>query len=90
MEHRQFIDPPPGRDTSHLHTRFIGQIKSRGHTQLQDIGHHTPPLSPEVDKIHYWALAEVAQWIEYWPANQRVAGSIPSQGACLGCGPGLQ
>ena len=30
----------------------------------------------------------VAQWIEHWPANQRVAGSIPSQGTCLGGGPG--
>ena len=36
------------------------------------------------------ALAGVAQWIERWPANQGVAGLIPSQGTCLGCGPGLQ
>ena len=34
------------------------------------------------------ALAGVAQWIEYQPENQSVAGSIPSQGTCLGCGPG--
>ena len=34
------------------------------------------------------ALADVAQWIEYEPENQRVAGSIPSQGTCLGCRPG--
>ena len=34
------------------------------------------------------ALAGVAQWIEHRPANQRTAGSIPSQGTCLGCGPG--
>ena len=34
------------------------------------------------------ALAGVAQWIECEPANQRVIGSIPSQGTCLGCGPG--
>ena len=33
------------------------------------------------------ALAGVAQWIECWPVNQRAAGSIPGQGACLGCGP---
>ena len=26
------------------------------------------------------ALAGVAQWIGRWPANHRVAGSIPSQG----------
>ena len=30
------------------------------------------------------ALAGVAQWIEHWPVNQRVAGSIPSQDTCLG------
>ena len=29
-------------------------------------------------------LAGVAQWTEHGPANQRVAGSIPSQGTCLG------
>ena len=33
-------------------------------------------------------LAGVAQWIEHWTANQRVPGSIPSQGKRLGCGPG--
>ena len=36
------------------------------------------------------ALAGVAQWIECRPANQRVTCSIPSQGTCLGCGPGSQ
>ena len=36
------------------------------------------------------ALAGVAQWIECGPANQRVTGSIPSQGTRLGCGPGPQ
>ena len=36
------------------------------------------------------ALADVAQWIECQPANQRVSGSIPTQGTCLGCGPGPQ
>ena len=36
------------------------------------------------------ALVGVAQWIECGPVNQRVAGSIPSQGTCLGCGPGPQ
>ena len=35
-------------------------------------------------------LAGVAQWIEHWPVNEMVAGSIPSQGTCLGCGPGPQ
>ena len=36
------------------------------------------------------ALAGVAQWTEHWPVNQRVAGSIPSQGTCLGFRPGPQ
>ena len=34
------------------------------------------------------ALAGVAQWTECWPVKQKVAGWIPSQGTCLGCGPG--
>ena len=34
------------------------------------------------------ALAGGAQWIECRPANHRAAGWIPSQGTCLGCGPG--
>ena len=33
-------------------------------------------------------LAGVAQWIECWPADQRVASSIPGQGTCLCCRPG--
>ena len=36
------------------------------------------------------ALAGVAQWIECWPADQRVASSIPSQGTCLGYRSGSQ
>ena len=49
-----------------------------------------------IKTVKYWhkdtqiALAGVAQWIECQPANQRAAGSIPSQGTCLGCGPGPQ
>ena len=35
-------------------------------------------------------LAGVAQWTECWPANQKVASSIPSQYTCLGCGSGPQ
>ena len=36
------------------------------------------------------SLASVAQWIEHRPENQRVAGSIPSEGTNLGCRPGPQ
>ena len=33
-----------------------------------------------------WAdLAGVTQWVEHWPPNQKVAGSIPGQGTCLVC-----
>ena len=32
----------------------------------------------------------LAHWIECGPMNQRVTGSIPSQGTCLGHGPGPQ
>ena len=32
------------------------------------------------------ALADVPQWTECWPMNQRA----PNQGTCLGCGPGPQ
>ena len=34
------------------------------------------------------ALDGVAQWIDCLPENRRVSVSIPSQGTCLGCGPG--
>ena len=33
-------------------------------------------------------LAGVAQWTECLSVKQGVAGLIPSQGTCLGCGPG--
>ena len=32
------------------------------------------------------ALAGVARWTECWPVSQRVSGSVPGQGTCLGCG----
>ena len=35
-------------------------------------------------------LTGVAQWIEHGTGKQRVKGSIPRQGTCLGCGPGPQ
>ena len=36
------------------------------------------------------ALAGVAQWTEFRPADQEVTGSISDQGPCLGCRPGPQ
>ena len=43
-----------------------------------------------LNKKENLVLASVAQWTEHQPAKQRVAGSIPSQGTSLGCGPGPQ
>ena len=43
-----------------------------------------------LEEIVTEALAGVSQWIELWPVNQRVTGSIPSQGTRLGYGPGPQ
>ena len=45
-------------------------------------------LESKVKKTLSSALAGVAQWIEHQPTNQRVIGSIPGQGTCLGCEPG--
>ena len=36
----------------------------------------------------YFALAVVAQLIEYQPVNQKVSVSVPGQGTCLDCRPG--
>ena len=57
------------------------------HTCIQSITqtHTCAPPTPTISEL-YAALAEVAQWTERWPENQRVAGSIPS----LGHMPGLQ
>ena len=41
-------------------------------------------------KLQCRTLADVAQWIEQWPVNQSVTGSIPSQGIYLGCRLGPQ
>ena len=41
-------------------------------------------------EVVIFALSGVAQWIEHQTVKQRVAGWIPSQGTCLGCGPGPQ
>ena len=43
-----------------------------------------------IKKKEHEALAGVAQWIERWPVNPRVADSIPNQGTCLGWRPGPQ
>ena len=45
-------------------------------------------MSSRVTVIIKSALAGVVQWTEFLPANQRVAGLIPSLSTCLGCSPG--
>ena len=49
-----------------------------------------PQLHLFTKEIIFCALAVVVQWIEHQPVNQRVTSLIPSQGTCLGCGPGPQ
>ena len=44
----------------------------------------------EVNKMYIRALADVVQWVECQPVSQRVTGSIPSEGTCLGFRPGPQ
>ena len=41
-----------------------------------------------IKKEWYLSPAGVVQWLEHGSVNQKVAGSIPNQGTCLGCGPG--
>ena len=55
-----------------------------------NLEHVMVPESKKVLKKDWGALAGVAQWTECRPANQRVSGSVPSQGTCLGCRPGPQ
>ena len=44
-------------------------------------------MTNDTTEIQRIALAGVAQWIEQQPVTEI---SIPSQGTCLGCGPGPQ
>ena len=48
------------------------------------------PITLKLDKMESLALSGMAQWIEYQLENQKVIGSIPSHGTCLGCRPGPQ
>ena len=57
--------------------------------EVNENGNTTNQNSQDATKVGI-TLAGVAQWIERQPVNQRVAGLIPSQGTCLGCGPGPQ
>ena len=63
--------------------------------KLQDLNFYARPFYPKYYHVTHpqWlkqntALAGVAQCIHQWTSNQRVAGSIPSHGTCLGHRPG--
>ena len=47
---------------------------------------HKISQPPPLKKIRWRGPAGAAQWAGYCSANQKVAGSIPSQDTCLGCG----
>ena len=51
--------------------------------------HHAKQMNPHTKRRHA-ALAGVAQWVECWPANQRVTSSIPNWDTCLGYRPDPQ
>ena len=59
------------------------------HTKIENVAINLHMFIPRVNK-DFPTLAGVAQWIEQWPVNQRVAGLIPSQGTCLGYRSGPQ
>ena len=62
---------------------------SKSYTQSYHMTNNSAPRCvPRRNENRDSALACLAQWIECWPVNQRVAGSIPSQGTCLGRRPG--
>ena len=79
-------------------TPVLGQLEMTLHTVQCAQGGRCPRLSDgpilPAQQSHFtngeMALAGVAQGMEHRPANQRVAGSIPSQGTCLGCHLGPQ
>ena len=69
----------PGRTT--VIVTLMGPVSSRLEDQVR-VGWLVGFLQDVVP-----TLGGVAQWIESWPANQKVTGLIPSQGTCLGCRP---
>ena len=55
--------------------RILAYDKKKGYKVIPFEG-----TNPKEFKTRSPALADVAQWTERWPANQRVASSIPSWG----------
>ena len=52
----------------------IGSVAEYGSPKILSV------QAMKTGKNGQYPLAGVAQWVERWPANQKVAGSIPSQG----------
>ena len=77
--------------TQQTHTARLMRSRQRKTTFSEET---KPSTSKAVPKAQFeeilLALAGVAQWIGSWPVNHRVTSLIPSQGTCLGCGPGPQ
>ena len=74
--------------TSLVHLSLLHWILSLGvHPRYEVIESKSINLKKKILDV---ALAGVAQWNERQPVNGKVAGSTPSQGPCLGCGPGPQ
>ena len=69
--------------------KCVSQVCSESQNGLNPISDFSDRLDERALEIEgRLALARGAQWTECWPTNQRVAGSIPSQGTCLCCRPG--
>ena len=57
-------------------------------THVRGSREFSPPPCPSATQPAH--IVREKTGLEPWPANQRFAGSIPSPGTCLGCGPGPQ
>ena len=80
---------PPTGDLAHNPGMYSDWESNWRPFGSQDGAQSTEVLK-HVLKYKKFALAGVTQWTECRPANQRVAGLIPSQGTYLGCRPGSQ
>ena len=76
-----------GENKVAVFTDMIIYVKNAIESTKKAIKQNLVTQSCRIENKHT-GLAGVAQWIEHRHSNQRVAGSIRSQGTCLGCGPG--
>ena len=79
-EFGQRSTPEPGREPCPLSLPLRQSLL----TNLITVPGGEGETCKECVKNYKLALADVAQWIEGKSANQRVTGSTPSQGTCLG------